>query len=56
MDVKLKPCPFCGGEAEEFTGCGSFMSNRRYWCIRCKECGSAGAITIHPKNCCRGVE
>lgn len=35
MGSKLKPCPFCGGEAEAHQQ-PSFMTNTV--CIRCKEC------------------
>ena len=39
MDNKLKPCPFCGGEAEMFdhfriAKCKTY----RYFRVGCKEC------------------
>ncbi len=41
----LKPCPFCGGKAEEKTQFG-YLENGycgRYFFIRCKKCsGSSG--------------
>ena len=48
--INLKPCPFCGGEAEEYTQVASIMNQRRIWVIRCKVCHSNGQPTIHPKT------
>lgn len=38
---ELKPCPFCGGEAEMCSG--SDRLNGKHWYIRCKSCFSRGA-------------
>lgn len=39
---KLKPCPFCGGEAEI---CSAFENKffGKYWYVRCKTCYSRGS-------------
>lgn len=34
----LKPCPFCGGEAEPFN---PFGNTNGTWCVLCSECASA---------------
>lgn len=34
----LKPCPFCGGEAEPFNPFGNADGT---WCVLCSECASA---------------
>ena len=36
----LKPCPFCGGEAEICTDVGIMG---KFWFIRCKKCYSRGS-------------
>ncbi len=36
MNVKLKPCPFCGGKAEVLNGCTCYEPDD-YW-ISCKKC------------------
>ena len=42
MSEKLKPCPFCGGEAElAYGGKGSFIAEGISF-VRCKECGAVG--------------
>ena len=44
MMNELKPCPFCGGEAElikEHECWGHGMFNTSYF-VRCKKCGSEG--------------
>ena len=39
---ELKPCPFCGGEAEI---CSAFENKflGKYWYVRCKTCYSRGS-------------
>lgn len=37
--IELKPCPFCGGEAEMYNGTDI---TGKYWYIRCKKCYSRG--------------
>lgn len=38
--TKLKPCPFCGGEAYTYTAYNVSKGVRReYWLAHCKECG-----------------
>ena len=39
LKEELKPCPFCGGEAEI---CSAFENNflGKYWYVRCKTCYS----------------
>lgn len=38
-EIKLKPCPFCGGEAYTYT-CTSLNHGKKVknWLIHCKEC------------------
>lgn len=36
-ELKAKPCPFCGGEAEE-----TFNSENLSLCIQCTKCGAKG--------------
>ena len=40
--TELKPCPFCGGEAEI---CSAFENQflGKYWYVRCKICYSRGS-------------
>jgi len=39
--IKLKPCPFCGGEAELYqTWTGDY-------CVQCNKCG---ATTLHKRD------
>ena len=44
MTQELKPCPFCGGEAEYFelswatTAFSGHMYASPFWQIRCKDC------------------
>lgn len=33
---ELKPCPFCGGEAELFDNSKDFTADRKRYFIRCK--------------------
>ena len=37
MSEKLKPCPFCGGEAELFTIPANYGLSPIRWVIRCKK-------------------
>ena len=39
-DIRLKRCPFCGGEAEMYNGKDCFG---KFWYIRCKGCYSRGS-------------
>lgn len=41
MNEKLKPCPFCGGEAEIYPEVDRTMG--KFWYIRCKRCYSRGS-------------
>ncbi len=37
--AKLKPCPFCGGEAYTYTALNSEKGvQRKYWLVHCKKC------------------
>lgn len=38
MIDKLKPCPFCGGNAEIITGVSRGVPANSYACVRCKDC------------------
>lgn len=40
-NVELKPCPFCGGEAEIYPEVDMIMG--KFWYIRCKKCYSRGS-------------
>lgn len=35
MTEKLKPCPFCGGEARLF-----FTEETGFWDVQCQDCGA----------------
>lgn len=35
----LKPCPFCGSEAEVNSWCIKGIANRTHYRVRCKYCG-----------------
>lgn len=39
--IELKPCPFCGGEAEYFEERIFIMNNAFLMGVKCKECGGA---------------
>lgn len=36
--MELKPCPFCGGEAEPFN---PFENTEGTWCVLCSECAAS---------------
>lgn len=36
-DMELKPCPFCGGDAKEFTGEDAAPHR---WTVECDSCGA----------------
>ncbi len=38
MSINLKPCPFCGGEAQHNDG-GNSVFGRFWWIVGCVECG-----------------
>ena len=43
MSSDLKPCPFCGGDAEEFFNFGGLSRHNKkiyYLYIECKDCGA----------------
>ena len=45
MAETLKPCPFCGGEAKEFTGEDAAPHR---WTVECDSCGAhVGSDTRH---------
>lgn len=45
MAEKLRPCPFCGGEAKEFTGEDAAPHR---WTVECDSCGAhVGSDTRH---------
>lgn len=39
--IELKPCPFCGGEAEYFEERIYIMNNAFLMGVKCKDCGGA---------------
>lgn len=59
--AKLKPCPFCGGEAEIYDdrnqtySVGAFGECRNgvptYYKVFCKECGACSAVAKVEKDC-----
>lgn len=53
--MKIKPCPFCGGEAEYFEERVFIMNNAFLMGIKCKNCGGA-YITSNPHKCPLDVE
>lgn len=40
-EIKLKPCPFCGGKAAAIW---NGASNERNYCVRCWECGAETSV------------
>lgn len=45
MMMRLKPCPFCGGDAKEFTGEDAAPHR---WTVECDSCGAhVGSDTRH---------
>ena len=49
--TKLKPCPFCGGEAEEVHATANKLFNpTAYYYIKCKSCDSLGKPELVPKH------
>ena len=48
MDDKLKPCPFCGGEAGFSTGKNGDGSDWHY--IECGDCGAMGPYISHASH------
>ena len=45
MSEELRPCPFCGGEAKEFTGEDAAPHR---WTVECDSCGAhVGSDTRH---------
>lgn len=36
---ELKPCPFCGGEAEAYN-CGPWLRDHFMWYVKCSGCSS----------------
>ena len=48
---ELKPCPFCGGDAEEKRGTASQLFRpTEYYYIHCKSCGATGKAEFVPKH------
>lgn len=45
MAEKLKPCPFCGGEASLCST--GFATKDNYYLIHCKGCGCKQLVSIH---------
>lgn len=50
----LKPCPFCGGDAEHQrdrvrSGYGEYESEENYHAVKCKKCG-ASSKRVHQKH------
>lgn len=45
-EIKLKPCPFCGGEAKINNECCAVVY------IKCEECGAtSGTVGISAEHC-----
>ncbi len=40
-EPELKPCPFCGGEANAFTLSGDYYTSQQVCCEGCSACGPA---------------
>lgn len=43
MDIKLKPCPFCGGDAE-IASVKSGIFRHAYYYVRCTMCGATSRV------------
>lgn len=51
MTNKLKPCPFCGGEAEERTDNDDSPCNHDDWFyIKCKNCNAQSGMTYKSRE------
>jgi hypothetical protein len=53
MKIELKPCPFCGGEAEQietvlYFGSGDYANSEEKQLCKCKACGTEGKM-FHQK-------
>lgn len=46
MDIKLKPCPFCGGEAlkMQIKSTNIFKRNRQYAYVECAVCRASTGL------------
>ena len=49
-DEKLKPCPFCGGEAKRFTIGDDEPNNAGGDCIGCTKCGASSHVEFGRKE------
>ncbi len=49
MMEELKPCPFCGGEAEICLGCDNKIFGK-YWFVRCKTCYSRSSDAYESRS------
>lgn len=46
MDIKIKPCPFCGGRARVI---GKRSKGMTDYCISCSKCGARSrAVAVRP--------
>ena len=50
MEEKLKPCPFCGGEAIEKEPKINAKFNELFWVLQCKNCHACIAGTHRRMN------
>lgn len=61
MNIELKPCPFCGGEAKLCTGVTSGLSSQQpIALVKCVSCGCGTPSLIdsgkNGKNICEVVD
>ena len=53
--IELKPCPFCGGEAEYVYCTGIIIATLNPIAVKCKECGAATMnVDASTEYCAKG--
>jgi hypothetical protein len=47
---EIKPCPFCGGEADLITVPYSRYPDKKTWSVVCRSCGARGSRVVEHIN------